>query len=159
MRKKVKSTFDILVEQYKKDFDRCSPKTQLEFETQLVYAIQHCNRSLEEQRTEAIAKIELERQNNKIPLFSLLLSFAAIGISIVLNMPTTEVEKTISILISIFLITILYITLIGAMIYQNKRCEVCAYYAVKLECIENLQKEIEKRKENPMKTYNVKVLK
>lgn len=147
MGRKVKSTFDILVEQYQKDFVRYSPKTQSEFETQLVYAIQHCNRSLEEQRTEAIAEIELGRQNNKIPLFSLLLSFAAIGVSIVLNIPTTGVEKTISILASVILLAILYFTICLAAIHQNKRCEKCAYYAVKLECIEKLQKETEESKE------------
>lgn len=154
MGRKIKSVVDILAEQYQKDFNLPDPETSLAFETQLVYAIQHCNRSLEEQKTEAIAKIELGRQGNETSLVSLILSFTAISISVLFNMVNmlaAESAELVAIISSLTLLAVLYFTIKLALKQQNKRCESCAYYAVKLEHIEKLKKEMEETQEKTCK--------
>lgn len=151
MGRKIKSVVDILAEQYQKDFNLPDPETSLAFETQLVYAIQHCNRSLEEQKTEAIAKIELGRQGNETSLVSLILSFTAISISVLFNMVNMLAAELVAIISSLTLLAVLYFTIKLALKQQNKRCESCAYYAVKLEHIEKLKKEMEETQEKTCK--------
>ena len=131
-----------------------------DFEKNLISKIRSSDRSVKDQKIEAIAKLEQNKHKNFLSIITLILSFTGLIISSLFNIANNETLGVIA-LIAMLLIELLYVLIIQAGGLHRKTYENISYYTIKLQCIEEIEKDSkEKRCEDGWQKvkYSIKAL-
>lgn len=111
---------------------------------EIIKNIKENKKNLEEQKLEAIAKIEEHKSKNIIGLISVLISYLSLGIAFISSFYKGKAIGIIVLAIVIAIITI-YFLISNTVGEQSRAYKECSYYRIKLYCIEEIEKERKKK--------------
>lgn len=160
---KLFTTCHYLKRKLKGDFKKdCSNEFE-KLKKEIIDKIKKSKRSVEDQKIEAIAKIEEKKNNQMLSTIATSLSFSGLAFSLISlifqvvdKMPTEQVVKNLENKIDVLRILIIALIIIGVILFvvfgiQKSNYKTISYYTVKLYCIECIEENNKNSKGNKSK--------
>lgn len=111
---------------------------------EIIKNIKENEKNLEEQKLEAIAKIEEHKNKNITGLVSIIISYLSLGIAFTSSFYKGKAIGIIIFAIIIAIVTI-YVLISNTVGEQVRAYKECSYYTIKLYCIEEIEKDRKKK--------------